>query len=237
MAVPDLPEPPLAALDWPRQVRLVPSCFPPIDLFERVLDPEDLELAWEIEAMTNDRLRQEAGELHRVPPQDRISAPGASPVMAAFTHCGRATRFSTGEYGVYYAAKTLDTAIAETRHHRGRFLAATAEPSCEITLRAYFGRVFEPLHDLRGPAWARLHHPADYRPSQAFAAGLRARASWGLVYLSVRDPGGECIAVLRPPAVSRPHQGLHLRYVWDGRRQAITGVFRVGPLYTDQRHR
>ncbi|HXH04022.1 MAG TPA: RES family NAD+ phosphorylase [Candidatus Competibacteraceae bacterium] len=219
--------PPLAELDWPKQHRIVPAHFPPINLFESILDPGELELAYEIESLTNDRLRDEVGDLRLVTPQDRVCGPGSSPLMAAFTHIGHPSRFSDGRYGVYYAARELETAIAETRYHRERFLRLTAEPSCEIAMRVYVGRVQKPLHDVRGPDYAALHAPDDYGPAQRFAAALREQGSWGLAYRSVRRPGGECIAALRPPALSIPVQGPHLRYVWDGRTQRITEVLEV----------
>lgn len=222
-----LPPPPLVTPDPSRQYRIVPAHFPPIDLFESILDPAELELAFEIESLTNDRLREQAGDIRQVAPEDRITGPGSSPIMAAFTHIGNPSRFSAGQYGVYYAGRALATAIAETRYHRQRFLQLTAEPSCEITLRVYVGQVLKPLHDLRAEAYAELHRPGDYAPSQHFGARLRTQGSWGLLYRSVRDPGGECIAALRPPAVSIPHQGPHLRYVWDGRLQRITDVLEV----------
>ncbi len=184
-------------------------------------------LAFEIESLTNDRLRDQAGDIRLVAPQDRISGPGSSPVMAAFTHIGNPSRFSDGGYGVYYAGRSLATAIAETRYHRQRFLRLTAEPSCEITLRVYVGQVVKSLHDVRGDAYSELHRPDDYEPSQRFGAFWHAQDSWGLLYRSVRDRGGECIAAMRPPTVSIPHQGPHLRYVWDGRQQRITDVLEI----------
>lgn len=210
--------PPLAELDWDHQYRIVPSAFPPIDFFERLVDPELMEALFYIEGLTNDRLRDEAGEIALVDPEDRVSGPGASPVMAAFTHVGAESRFSDGTFGVYYAAKTLATAIEETRFHRARFLAYTQEEAGEIEMRVYVGEVLKPLHDIRGTAYDPLHDPDDWRGSQAFGREMRAARSWGLVYRSVRDPGGECIAALRPPAVSIPRQGPHLSYVWDGAR-------------------
>ena len=53
--------PPLLRPEW-STYRIIPSHFPPIDLFERIYDPEDLELAFEIEAMTNDRLLDQTGD-------------------------------------------------------------------------------------------------------------------------------------------------------------------------------
>src|SRR5690606_39962100 len=94
---------PLLQPEW-QAYRLVSSVFPPLSVFEDVLDPADLELAFAIEALTNDRLLDEAGVLQRVRPEDRVSGPGSSPVMAAFTHIGAANRFSDGSYGIYYCA-------------------------------------------------------------------------------------------------------------------------------------
>src|SRR5690606_12598747 len=71
--------------EWNKAYRLINSCFPPISVFEDTLDPEDLEIAYAIESMTNDRLRDQAGEISRVAPEDRVSGAGATVVMAVFT--------------------------------------------------------------------------------------------------------------------------------------------------------
>lgn len=215
---------PLSQPEW-RAYRLVNSAFPPISVFEDVLDPADLDLAFVIEGLTNDRLLDDAGVLQRVRPEDRVSGPGSTPVMAAFTHIGAANRFSDGSYGVYYCASSLQAAIAETAFHRVRFLEATAEGPLELTLRAYINEVVKPLHDVC--AVDAVHAPSvdSYAVSQRFARRFRNADSWGLLYRSVRAPGEECAAIFRPPAVSLPVQGPHLRYVWDGR--AISEVFRI----------
>lgn len=212
------PSPPLAALDWKHQYRIVSSEFPPIDFFETLVEPELMEELFYLEGLTNDRLRDEAGDIALVDPGDRVSGPGSSPVMAAFTHVGVESRFSDGHFGVYYAARSLKTAIEETKFQRARFLAYTQEEAGEIDMRVYVGEVAKPLHDVRGTEYGHLHDPHDWRPAQAFGQEMRAVRSWGMVYRSVRDPGGECMAALRPPAVTIPRQGPHLSYVWDGTR-------------------
>lgn len=224
-------EPTINLPAWGKAYRVVSSAFPPIGVFEDVLDPADLEIAFAIEALTNDRLLDEAGLLERVPPEDRISGPGSTPVMAAFTHIGMPTRFSDGSYGIYYCADALEAAVRETRFHKERFLAATAEPSLELTMRTYVNTVREPLHDVRG-GFPELHEPdpALYGIPQAFAATVRRAGSWGLLYNSVRSPGNECAAILRPRAVSAPVAGAHLRYIWNGRLQTITHVLKVSPI-------
>jgi len=209
----------VARLRWEPTHRLVPSRFPPISLFERVAAAEDLEVVFAIEALTNPRLRQEAGEISLVPREERVSGPGSSAVMAAFTHLNPAgSRFTAGRYGVYYAARRLETAVREVSHHQGRFLAATREPPIAIDLRCYRAKVRQPLHDIRG-ARDRLpgvYAPDDYAASQAFGAALREAGSWGVVYDSVRDPGGECVGIFRPKALDRAVQGEHVTLQWNG---------------------
>lgn len=211
--------------DWEQLHRLVPSHFPPIQLFESVADPEDLEVVFAIESMTNDRLRDEAGDLRLIPENERISGPGSTPVMAAFSHVGLPSRFTDGTYGVYYGARDIQTAIAETVHHREQFLSATREPDTELTMRQYINRVALPLHDIRTDA--SLHDPDSYAVSQVTGKALRAEGSNGLLYRSVRHNSGECVAAFRPTTVTIPSQGNHFRYVWSGFQQRIVSVLAV----------
>ena len=212
---------PVAAVQWSPCFRIISSRFPPIELFERVADPADLDAVYQIEAITNDRLREEAGELALVSPEDRISGPGTSPIMAAFTHLNKqGTRFSAGGYGVFYAGLTLDTAIAETCYHRAKFLKATEEPAQEIDMRVYAVELAGNLHDIRSlrAEMAPLYHPTSYGIAQQTARDLREAGSDGIVYQSVRQECGECAAVFRPRLLSGCRQERHLCYVWDGAR-------------------
>src|SRR5438105_13650429 len=68
---------------WRPSHRVVPSRFPPIGLFDRVAAPEDLEAVFALEAMTNDRLREEAGEVSPVAEDDSVAGPRRTTVMAA----------------------------------------------------------------------------------------------------------------------------------------------------------
>ncbi|MDP2565863.1 RES family NAD+ phosphorylase [Pseudoalteromonas marina] len=180
-----------------------------------------------IESMTNDRLRDQAGDLALVPAEERISGVGSTPIMAAFTHIAASTRFTDGlEYGVYYGAKDLKTAFAETIHHRERFLAATNEPDTEITMRCYIGKVALEVHDIRGAGFDDMHSD-DYSISQQFAKKMRDNGSNGLLYRSVRDPGGECIAAFKPKTVTIPIQSGHYKYIWSGKKKKIENILEV----------
>lgn len=215
-----MPDIPTTQIAWRPCFRIIPSRFPPVGLFDAVADPADLEAVFQIEAMTNDRLREEVGDLALVAPEDRVSGPGATPIMAAFTHLNpEGDRFTDGSYGVFYASLTLETAIAETRHHRVRFLQATDEPAQELDMRVYTVDLNAEVHDIRGMRKSHpgYYHPASYALSQEMAWRLRDEESNGIVYLSVRDDGGECVAVFRPRLLSNCRQERHLCYVWDGK--------------------
>jgi RES domain-containing protein len=219
------------AVSWRPSHRIIPSRFPPIDLFERVADAADLDAVYAVEALTNPRLRESVGALQAVPASDRVTGPGAGFVMAPFTHLSaEGARFSTGAFGAYYAASTRGTAIAETVYHRERFLRATSQPAMELTMRVLLATVGGTLLELRGAraTHAALYHPTDYAASQAFAATRRAQGAAGVVYESVRDPDGECVALWRPHLLSDCRQGAHLGYVWDGAR--ITAVYEKSRL-------
>ncbi len=213
--------PSVSRVAWHPCWRIVSSLFPPRGLFDRVASQEDLDAVIRIEGLTNDRIRHEIGDLSLVPDEERVYGSGTSPIMAAFTHLNPSgSRFTDGTYGVYYAAKSIDTAIEETRFHRERFLRATDEPPIELDMRSYASDVDSEFHDLRG---RRAKAPEIYDPdptrygaAQTLAKSLRTNGSNGIVYDSVRDDGGECVAVFRPKVLSPVIQGRHYCYVWDG---------------------
>ncbi len=103
-----------SAIDW-RAFRIVPSRFPPVDAWDRIAASGDFAALAEIEGLTNPRIREALGVLANVPRDRWVIGPGTTPVMAAFTHLNpEGSRFSDGTYGVFYAARHVETAIRET---------------------------------------------------------------------------------------------------------------------------
>jgi hypothetical protein len=225
--------PPVSHVEWRPCYRIIPSRFPPVGLYDRVADPADLEAVFAVENLTNPRLRQEAGEISLVPPADRVAGPGTTPIMAAFTHLNpEGSRFSDGTYGVYYAGRSLDTAIAESRYHREQFLARTKEGPIEIEMRTYLADLDSEIHDIRGRRdLQNIYHPDSYAAGQVLGRELKAINSFGVVHDSVRDPEGECAAVFRPPALSNCIQGPHFGYLWNGARITTAIEKRVHAQY------
>lgn len=212
---------PVTKVEWKPSWRIIPSRFPPIQPFERVAVPEDLEAVVAVESLTNLRLRDEAGDIQLVPPGDRIGGPGSSVIMAAFTHLNpEGSRFSDGTFGVFHAANDLDAAIAETRHHREQFMRATSQGRMELDMRVYNVDLVAALHDLRGrqTEFPLVYHNDNYSAGRHLAATLRKEGSNGIAYSSVRRRGGECVAVFRPRLLSNCRQERHLCYVWDGKQ-------------------
>ncbi|WID98327.1 RES family NAD+ phosphorylase [Bosea vestrisii] len=234
---------PVARVEWPGAVRIIRSAFPPIDLFEDIADPADWPLLVQAEMKTNPRLMETIGNLDLVPPARRVSGPGASWLMAPFTHISRdrPSRFSDGSYGVLYVADSFETALFETIHHHGRFMARTKEvPGWTSQFRELVLSVDAALHDLRGEKAeaSALLRPDDYMAGQALGLRLRANKSEGVVYPSVRRRDGECAGLFWPDLAGNPVQGRHLDYHWNGERvdlyrEAGTGkVFRIGEAAT-----
>ena len=211
--------PPATRVRWPATHRLVLSHFPPIDLFDDVADPHDWEALAKAQSRTNPRIHEQIGDLSLVPAERRLSGPGASWVMAAFTHVSpdRTSRFSDGSYGVYHAGDNLETAMREHTFHMGRFYAAAGMAADWISeVRQLIGSIDAVLVDIRSTGFEPLLDPDSYERSQAFARKQKTANANGIVYPSVRHTGGECIAAFYPDVVTPPAQGDHFRYYWDG---------------------
>lgn len=212
---------PVGETTWKPSYRLIASRYPTVSLYDDIADPADLEVVFAIEALTNPRIRNDLGQLQLVPPEERVSGAGSTPIMAAFTHLNpEGSRFSDGSYGVYYAAQDLDTAVAEVSHHRALFLSRTAEAAIDIDLRLITATLDAKLHDLRrlrGAAMA-VYDPADYGAGQALGRQLREAGSWGVLYHSVRHRGGLCAGLFRPRALQAAREAAHIALHWDGSR-------------------
>ena len=218
--------PALRRVRWSAACRIVPTRYPTISLFDRVADADDFDALYALEAMTNERVRDELGQIERVPRAERLFGPGSGPIMAAFTHLNvLGSRFSDGSYGVFYAARDRATAIAETRYHHARFLAATRQPAMHLPMRLYHAAIDARLHDLRpvGAADDAIHDPDDYGAARALGRRLRAAGSAGVVYRSVRRPGGQCVGLFRPRGASRCLHAAYLLYAWDG--ESFTDIY------------
>jgi hypothetical protein len=210
-------------VDWPQAWRIVASRYPPIDLFERLTsDTAVWDALIALEQITNPSVRDEVGDIALVAPEERVAGPGASYVMASFTHLNpKGSRFSDGSYGVYYAASALETAVADTVFHFEGFARDSGDPPRMEDMRVLVGAVaadFEDVSALAEPLRSQVLDPMSYAEARGYARESRDAGANGVVYSSVRHEGGDCVGAFRPRAVGLPRQERHLKYKWNGER-------------------
>jgi hypothetical protein len=192
--------------------RVILTRYPQISLFERVSSPQNWDVLYAVESLTNPRLRDEVGDIRLVAQEDRVYGDGASWIMAAFTHPpvdGRGGRFNR-DFGIYYCAADESIAIAESAFHRARFLQESRIEKTTLemrVIRAQLGPVT--LHDVRHLAGHAIYDPDDYGVAQQVGCVLRSAKSYGVHYQSVRADG-ECCGVMRARALS---DAIHWRYL------------------------
>lgn len=206
-------------------IRLVPTRYPSVGILDVIASPRDLDAIIELETWTNDRISTEIGILHRLPREEWVlGRPMASVIMAAFCHPRPGGgRFNGPDRGAWYACRKLSTAHAEMTYHRTEELAEIGVFDTFVQMRAYladFRAIFEDIRERR-PEFDPLYAPESYGASQAFGRTLLEGGSNGVLYRSVRDPSGECIACFRPKLVKNVREGGNFEYRWNGSRTPV----------------
>lgn len=213
----------MVRLRWQTASRIISTRFPSVAILDRLAAPGDLEDLLQLDARTNPRLNDRLGVMAAIPEVERVKGPGASVVMAPFAHVNpQGSRFSDGRFGVFYAARRVPTAIAEVCYHRERFLRATHERPQTLELMRYEASISGSVHDIRASTNRGWYDPGSYVRSQPLGVRLYKAGSGGIVYRSVRDPRGQCVAVFRPTLIARCRPVQPLFAHWDGER--ITAV-------------
>jgi hypothetical protein len=201
--------------------RLVNSKFPPIALFDDVADARDFEALYQLQAVTNPRLQNEIGRLELIA-RDEIpfGIPGCSYATAPFTHVNPAgSRFSDGSFGVLYLADRMDTAIAEVRHHQGRYWSNVQDLNYERFVFRGLSCSFSDTgvrNATVAPLTAPVYAPDDYTHSRRLGREAKRVGCPGLRYNSVRAPGNVCWALMTPRLVTAIIQTAHYEMIWSG---------------------
>lgn len=209
--------------------RLVNSRFPPIDLFDDVASAEEFAVLHELQALTNPRLRAQAGDLGLVHLEEiPFGIPGCSYAVAPFTHVNPAgSRFSAGEYGVLYIADVMETALSEVRHHQEAYWRNVPSLNYERFIFRGLRCHFEETGMLDGlvlPATHPLLDPDDVSAARTLGHSVKHAGLPGLRYRSVRRPGAVCWALMTPKPVTSMVQTAHYEMVWNG---SVTSVNRL----------
>lgn len=210
---------PISTCQISKTYRIVSTQYPPISIYERIANQDDFDILVALENATNNRLRQELGALHHlVASEDRVFGEGSGFIMAPFVY-PRASRFSDGSYGVYYASKAMETSIFETKYHDEIFYNQTPTQPQPLHKRVLTAKLDAPLHEMKRDAeFAAALDPSSYDESRLFGRSLKESESWGLCYPSVRHMKGICYALFKPRALSNCKTEKYLVYEWDGEK-------------------
>lgn len=208
--------------------RLVPSRHGDSVLAE-IATPDDLQAVFDLDAATNDRLRAHVQRLPGIGLDELVFAvPHASVVNAAFCHPHPlGARFNGPDRGAWYAGFDFETSRAEIAFHKSVQLAEVGRFDDSVTYDDYLADFSASVHDIRrAPAFRDCLDPSSYVASQQLAERLLEAGSLGIVYPSVRHPGGTCLACFRPPIVGNVRRGKTWRFTWAGTPQPVVRVER-----------
>ena len=211
--------PPETELSQPFTLRLIPSAYfePPV-LRPLVDRDEEVAVLQAIERKTSKRLSQ-----RKINPD--FQDWGSSCVEAAFAYRKEGgNRFNDFHHGAWYAAFDEQTAISEVAFHKTRELGFIKDPARRYRdetlyngLQASFiGR----FHDARkiqpAPDYLEADIEIGYCAGQALANDLLAQGSRGLVYPSVRNPGGICLVAFQEIVVQDVRPSAKWKLTWSG---------------------
>jgi RES domain-containing protein len=213
---------PVTTLAEPRAVRLVATARLRDPVLLALVDPALLDDLAEIEGATSARRRAEtatAGGGGGALPAGR---PHANFVNAAFAYFRprELNRFNGPGRGAWYAALAAATALAEVTFHLARELQRTGSWHATVDYAEMWASFAGDFVDLRGvappPPCLDPDIAVGYPAGNALADAVRAEGLNGIVYPSVRDPGGTCLVALWPHVVQSVRQGGVWRVCWAG---------------------
>ena len=182
-------------------------------VLDRIAEGDDdlLRDLTELEGATNDRLLGESGRLPGISAIELVSGFRLAHIVnSTFTHSRPGGgRFNSLERGAWYAAFELPTSQREVSFHRAVELKEVGWKDEEVSPYIdYLADFHHEFHDIRGDAtFKNCLDPDSYASSQALGQQLLNSGSAGVVYPSVRRPGGVCLACFRPPLVLNVREG------------------------------
>lgn len=206
-----------------RTVRLVSSARLRDPVLNKLVAEDELDALAEVEGATSGRLRaQEVGADHLDRRELVFGISHGRFINASFSYWLPRTlnRFNGPGRGAWYAALAVETCIAEVAFHMERELANVSDFNAVVEYAEMFASFAGDFVDVR-----TVTPPPDYLdpdPARSYPAGnrladaVRAAGFYGIVYPSVRAPGGTCFVALIPHAVQSVAQGKVIRLSWKG---------------------
>lgn len=201
--------------------RLIPSKYLPnnASVLENIADSKaHLDTIFDLDNATNDRLFAENDLLPGIGIHELVfMVPNFRIINAAFTHAHpNGSRFNGPDRGAWYAAFDIETAKKEVAWHKAVEYAEIDYWTDSITYDDFLSDFDGAFHDIRGrPEFEACLQPDSYVAGQSLAAELVTAESLGLIYPSVRNPDGTCIACFRPAIVGNVRRDQRYRFTWE----------------------
>ncbi|MES2029898.1 MAG: RES family NAD+ phosphorylase [Pseudomonadota bacterium] len=210
-----------------RTIRLVTTARLRDSVLHDLVDASELDLLSEIEGATSNRRIAQARGAGEVQSYELVyGVPHAHFINASFAYAKprEPNRFNGAERGAWYAGFEIETSLAEVRFHLTEALAAAGDFNATVEYAEMFASFAGEFVDLRPHPTHQSLHPEKtigYPAGNALAEAARARGLNGIIYPSVRHPGGTCLAALFPHAVQSVAQGSVYRMVWSGKPEPV----------------
>lgn len=214
---------PVATEAFARTVRLVTTARLREAVLASLVDGDDeLALLAEVEGATSSRLIAQDRGISDLKANELVyDVAHAHFINASFAYARprQPNRFNGAYRGAWYAALEVRTCIAEVQYHLTRFLADAGQYEAVVEYAEMFCSLAGEFLDLRAqPDHACLAPDTAiaYPIGNRLADMARSEGLNGIIYPSVRHPGGTCLVALRPAAVQSVRQGQVWRLVWHG---------------------
>jgi hypothetical protein len=192
--------------------RLIPSRFPPVDVYDRLGSPELSALAKTIEDQTNPRLRAKDELLAKPLEPGETSARLQNWNHAPFAYLNpEGTTFLDPGYGVLEVVRGVREALALAVRRRELFLARTDEPAMGLDMRLLVTPVKGEFVDLTD---------APFEPDRKRRWDLGGRlyedGAKGVLFRRPEQLRATALAIFDSRVLGPAVQSAHYRFVWDG---------------------
>ncbi|PSB87967.1 hypothetical protein C5F63_09000 [Photobacterium damselae subsp. damselae] len=204
--------------------RLINTKYPPIALFDDVASPEEFELLYAIQALTNPRLRDEVGDICLIDPAEIPfdCLRGRSYAVAPFTHINpKGGRFNDRLFGALYVADNAHTAALEVKFHQQQYWQNIE--GLEYDRFLFRGLLIShqsaPIYHVCGDDSAILN-PDCYAAAQQLARKVKKEGFQAIEYPSVRAEDALCWAIFTPKPITDVVQSYLVEMIWNGEQIA-----------------
>lgn len=227
----------ITALNQRAFVRLISATHHKPAVLRGLVDSDaEMEILAEIEGLTNQRLNAEREGLPGLDRRELVFSRrqgdllvyGHTHINAAFCYTRKGgNRFNDEDRGAWYAAFDSLTVVEEVGYHRTRELSFISRPNAfdhsarYVELLADFIGDFHDITDEPNHPALNADPAIGYPEGQKLARQLREEGAKGLIYPSVRRPGGTCFVAFDPHIIQNVRPGATWDLVWEGRPEFV----------------